>query len=237
MTTNKKNNGAIIDVEEYGKAGKAVPESDSYMIKIDKEKFKVDVPELSVASILELAGKGPVDQFALYQKVKGGKPEKLDINAIINFRDPGIERFTTLPLDQREGDASIRQFQLPEEDTDFLESLGNRYELISVGADQRVIIYDIDIPAGYNVVRADVHFRIVTGYPDQQIDMSYFSPALSLTSGHPIKALTSHDFNGRQWQQWSRHRTPENPWRIGVDNLSTHFAVTMEWLASEAGRG
>ena len=28
--------------------------------------------------------------------------------------------------------------------------------------------------------------------------------------------------DGRTYQRWSRHRTAQNPWRVGVDGLDTH---------------
>jgi len=227
----------IADLEELAKAGHDVPETQTYRIKVDKEKYDVDVPEMTVREILVLAGKEPVEQFALYQKPKGGKPVKLDINDTVDFRAPGIERFTTLPLDQREGEAQRKNFRMPEEDMEFLESLGYAYDLVALGEDRRVVIYGIEIPDGYNVKIADVHFRIMTGYPDQQIDMWYFTPALSRADGRGIRALSPLTFDGKTWQQWSRHRTPGNPWRPGIDNLSTHYNLTLEWLLLELNGG
>ena len=233
---NEKTEGTdhiVVDLEELAKAGEAIPEAQTYRIKVDKEKYDVDEPEMSVRDILLLASKEPADQFALYQKPKGGRPEKLDLDAVVDFRAPGIERFTTLPLDQREGEAVRRNFHMPEEDMEFLESLGNKYEFVAVGGIQYVIIYDVEIPEGYNVKKADVLFCIVSGYPDVQIDMAYFIPALSRADKKPINALTPHTLDGKSWQRWSRHRTPANPWRPGLDNLSTHYALTFEWLLRE----
>jgi len=241
MTTSPKNKPEdiedVADLEELAKAGRKVHEAKTYRIKIDKDKYDVEVPEMTVRDILLLAGKEPVDQFALYQKPKGGKPVKLNLNDTVDFRAPGIERFTTLPLDQREGEAQRKNFILPDEDMEFLESLGKVYEFAAVGEDRRVIIYGVEIPDGYNVKIADVHFRIGTGYPDQQIDMAYFFPALSRADGGFINALTPQVFDGKTWQQWSRHRTTENPWRPGVDNLATHYATTIEWLLRELKGG
>jgi len=31
--------------------------------------------------------------------------------------------------------------------------------------------------------------------------------------------------DNKTFQQWSRHRTPANPWREGVDNLGTHVPL------------
>ncbi|MBX9746205.1 MAG: hypothetical protein K2X34_04840, partial [Hyphomonadaceae bacterium] len=51
--------------------------------------------------------------------------------------------------------------------------------------------------------------------------------------GRAIGALAHDDFDGKTWQRWSRHRTPANRWRPGIDGLSTHFALVQEWLARE----
>jgi hypothetical protein len=40
-------------------------------------------------------------------------------------------------------------------------------------------------------------------------------------------------FAGRQWQQWSRHRTAASAWRPGEDDLSTHMPCVQDWLAAE----
>ena len=63
--------------------------------------------------------------------------------------------------------------------------------------------------------------------------MVYFSPALALTSGRAIRQLSPLTIDGKSYQQWSRHRTPENPWRIGLDNVGTHLLQTDDWLQRE----
>ena len=126
-----------------------------------------------------------------------------------------------------------RDFVLPAEDMEWLNDRGGRFELVSAEGALRVVLYDIDIPAGYNVVKANVNFRIEPGYPDAQIDMAYFSPDLALQSGRQIRALSADNFDGKVWQRWSRHRTPANPWRPGVDSVATHFVLMLDWLERE----
>ena len=60
-----------------------------------------------------------------------------------------------------------------------------------------------------------------------------FSPSLSLISGKAINKLTEETFDGRNWQQWSRHRTRQNPWRSGLDDIGTHLALVNDWLKRE----
>lgn len=129
-----------------------------------------------------------------------------------------------------------QDFGLPEEDVDWLEGLARPFELVQEGGAQRVVLYDWPVPAGYNVDKVAINVRIDPGYPDAQIDMAYFHPGLARRDGRPIGALSEESFDGRIWQRWSRHRTPANPWRPGIDNLGTHFALIDDWLARELRR-
>jgi hypothetical protein len=126
-----------------------------------------------------------------------------------------------------------RQFTLPSEDMEWLESHQLRYELVAEGRVLRVIIHDLPVVSGYNVGAVAANVRIEPGYPDSQIDMVYFYPALARVDGHAIAAISNDDFDGKTWQRWSRHRTPANPWRPGIDNLSTHFALIHDWIERE----
>lgn len=103
--TNESNHNPdeYIDIEEYAKAGKQPPKGKKYLIKVDKALYKVDVDSMTGRQILELAGKTPVERFQLNQKLHGGVVKKIPYNEIVDFTEPGIERFMTIPLDQTEG--------------------------------------------------------------------------------------------------------------------------------------
>lgn len=126
-----------------------------------------------------------------------------------------------------------RQFQLPEEDCEYLEATPLKWETVIDGNIKRVILYDFPIPPGYNQKTVGLNVRIEAAYPDTQIDMVYFHPHLNRTDGKPIRAIAEDSFDGKSWQRWSRHRTGPNPWRPGIDNLSTHIALIGEWLLLE----
>lgn len=225
----------LVDIEEYVAAGRKIPKAKKYRIRIDKQKYVVDVPEMTGREILELAGKAPVEQFALYQKVRGGPPEKRELDDTIDFRAPGIERFLTLPLDQTEGESPRREVRMPEDDMEFLGSVEG-WEGVVENGKRLVFIYGVSVPDTFNEDFVAACFRIETAYPDTQIDMVYFHPALTRKDGRAIPATTMEGFDGKSWQRWSRHRTARNPWRPGVDNLATHFALVKEWLDREASR-
>jgi hypothetical protein len=63
--------------------------------------------------------------------------------------------------------------------------------------------------------------------------MVYFYPRLARLDGKAIAATADDTFDGKAWQRWSRHRTPQNPWRPGLDNLGSHIALVKEWLQLE----
>ena len=128
-----------------------------------------------------------------------------------------------------------RQFELPEEDRDFLENrLGFEWETVREADVRRLVVLKYAVPDGYNVSEADLFLRLEASYPDSQIDMVFFHPALSLKSGRRIGAIDGRQpFDGREWQQWSRHRTPQNPWVPGIDNIERHMLLVREWLDRE----
>lgn len=206
-----------------------------YKVQIDKSVFELTDPTPTGRELLKLAGKAPAEQFAIYEKPQGGgQPIRIGLDHHVDLRKPGIERFVTLPLDQTEGLTARRQFSLPADDMAWLESLGLKYELIAEANALRIVIYDLPISGGYNRDKVDVNVRIEPGYPDTQIDMAYFYPGLCRTDGRAIAAICDDPFDGKIWQRWSRHRTPANPWRPGIDNLATHFALIESWLVREA---
>lgn len=126
-----------------------------------------------------------------------------------------------------------REFDLPEEDVNFLESSGYEWEAICEGNIKRVVVKNHPLPSGYNVEKCDVYLRIESTYPDSQIDMAYFYPPLVRVDAKPIKAIADDSFDGKVWQRWSRHRTANNPWRPGIDCVETHLAAMATWFTQE----
>lgn len=95
----------IIDLEEFSKENPtAGPEKGKkYQIRVDREKYVVEVESMTGREILELARKTPYNRYQLNQKFRQGLVKKVDYEAIVDFTEPGIERFMTIPLDQQEG--------------------------------------------------------------------------------------------------------------------------------------
>lgn len=129
-----------------------------------------------------------------------------------------------------------RQFELPPDDIDFLNSKTGNWETINDAGLIWVLIHDFPIPTGYNITSATAALQL-NGYPMGQIDMVYFYPGLSLSSGRTIGALAPQTIEGKQYQRWSRHRTGQFPWRVGLDNVGSHISLVEEWLLKELNQG
>lgn len=124
-------------------------------------------------------------------------------------------------------------FQLPQEDIVFLDNLGLNWEAVNDQGMQWVIVHDYPVADGYNNKKVSVAIKIETGYPRTQLDMAYFHPALQRLDGKAIKAVSDQSIVGKQFQRWSRHRTSVNPWREGIDDISTHLALVSFWFEQE----
>ncbi len=125
-----------------------------------------------------------------------------------------------------------REFSLPEGDSEFLDAGGYAWETIKSNGNW-LLLHNFPVPDGYTLKESSIALRIDAGYPTAQIDMVYFFPQLQRADGKPINALSVHPVDGKQWQRWSRHRTPTNPWRAEVDDISTHVSLVRHWLERE----
>ncbi len=223
----------IIDVEKFSKDGNTPPKGKKYRIKIDREVFVVENECMTGRELLTLAGKNPPERYQLNMKLRGGKVEPISLDETVCFTKPGIEKFMTLPLDQTEGQSHRKQFDLLEEDVEFLQSLGLPWETLSESTGMWILIYDYPVCSGYLVQKVTVAIKVEPGYPRTQLDMAYFFPALSRKDSQPIGATSTQQIDSKAFQRWSRHRTAQNPWREGIDNLGTHLSLVSNWFKQE----
>jgi hypothetical protein len=126
-----------------------------------------------------------------------------------------------------------RAFDLPAADREYLDSRGQPWEAILEGQVRWLLAEGFDLPAGYNHTSASVALLLQPSYPDVQIDMAYFFPALARRDGRVIKALTNRPIDGKTWQQWSRHRVEPDAWRPGIDNVEIHLRYVTAFLETE----
>ncbi|MFL5384733.1 MAG: multiubiquitin domain-containing protein [Longimicrobiaceae bacterium] len=249
-----------VELERYAKEGRDPgPHQPGrrYRIRIDKQHKVVDVREMTGAQILGLVDKTP-STHRLDRKMRGGAVKKIEATDIVDFTEPGIEKFMTLPLDQTEGagtapsgeregaravDVLRREFDLPEEDEDELSAVGMEWETVNAleqGGSRNpwVFVQDFAVPDGYTdpygrAIESLVAGVRLTGYPGGALDMVYFDPPLRRADGRAIKAVSVLQVDGRTFQQWSRHYTGTNPFRVGVDTLASHLRAVSEWLWRE----
>jgi len=226
------NTNELIDIEDYGKRGESPPKGSHYKVRIDREKYIIEKEIITGRELLTIAGKTPVEQFMLHQRIQGSL-EEISLDKEVDLTCPGIERFITQARDATEGLGGRYDFELPSDDRSYLGANGLKYETVNANGIKRLVIYDYPVENGYNLDKVTLYLRIEPGYPDSQIDMAYFYPHLKRSDGKTIRALASEDFDGKKWQRWSRHRTKANPWRPGIDNVATHLAQVRDWLNRE----
>lgn len=207
----------------------------SFKIKIGKENYEYHAAEITGAEILTLAGK-PQERFIIYQKLKGGGRAPVALGEAVDLTLPGREKFVIIPCDQTEGYTGKTDFELPAVDVEFLNNLGCKWETNIDSNIRRIVIYGYPMPEGYPTETVDINLRIGAHYPDEQIDMAYFYPPIEHPNGKIIPALAVDNFNDKTWQRWSRHRTSQNPWQPGVDDISTHLVCVNHWLTKELQR-
>ena len=94
--------GDPIDVEDCGKHGRPPPKGQKYRITIDREKYLVEEEKISGEQILARAKKTP-EEWALNQKLAGGKRERIEADDIVDVSQFGIERFETVRRQAQQG--------------------------------------------------------------------------------------------------------------------------------------
>ncbi len=225
----------IVEIGEFAKRGEHVPHAKYYAFRVDKERVVVNTPTITGTEILAKVGKTP-EGFKLYQHKRHHQPVLIGPHDVVDLRAHGVERFTTMPKDTTEGlvSCSVRQdFKLPAADEEYLEGLGLPWEALKHCESRWLIIHDWKVPAGYNRETVKLALLIPPSYSDGQIDMVNFAPALARNDGKAIGGLSVHAIGNESFQQWSRHRSQQNPWRIGTDDVASHPALVDEWLRRE----
>lgn len=127
-----------------------------------------------------------------------------------------------------------RDLVLPPDDVAFLNASHPGWQTVRDGKACWLMISNYSVPEGYNHQVVTAVLRLEPGYPDTQIDMVFFSPQLTRTDGVTIPATgAQRSINGESFQRWSRHRSAQNPWRPGEDNIESHMLLVQHWLERE----
>ena len=227
----------VVELEEHAKhhSDKPTPEAKHYAFRVDKTRVVVDSAHIDGEQILGKVGLTP-EKFKLYLHKRHHQPIQIGPTEVVDLRGHGVERFTTMPKDTTEGltDADARRsFRLPESDEQYLNGLGLKWETITDVGTQWLLIHGWKLPPRYNYTEVTLALMIPANYSDSQIDMVYFQQALARSDGKSIPNLSEQPICGDMWQRWSRHRTQVNPWRVGVDDVSSHLGLVDDWLRRE----
>lgn len=127
-----------------------------------------------------------------------------------------------------------RNFDLPQEDIDFLERMKLDWEAIREGSTQWLLIHDYELPCGYEQENVSVAFLIPNTYPNGALDMAFYYPHITRVDKKQInRANHLQHIDGKSWQRWSRHRTNENQWDPELDSILTHFELMDSWIKNE----
>lgn len=226
-----------LDLEELSKTGqRPPPHTRAFRIRVDLAPYIIPKPAISGREILTVAGKVPPERFLLRQRLRGQGSRDIGLDDVVDLTEPGVERFTTLPRDQTDG-VLRRQFEIGEEDSAALDEFGIPWETVSDAQGRWVILRGCTIPAGFNHREVSIAVRLETGYPRTPLDMAYVDPPLRRDTGAVIPCTEAAQvIDGLPWQRWSRHYTPVNPWRVGVDSVATHLTLARSWIERELSR-
>ncbi len=236
-----------VDIESCSARGHHPPRARKYSIRIDKKKYVIDNDSITGRELLQLAKKTPHTRFRLDQKLRDGVIKRIGYDDVVSVCVPGVERFMTIPLDQTDGAAKLttspataelrRHFDLPRGDSDYLNALGLPWETYRESVEDGIrlwlFVHEWQVTKGYNRNKVTVAIMIPSGYPTAQLDMVYFLPALVRADDYAIARTSNTWIEKQKFQRWSRHRTSENPWRPGFDNIATHFSMVECWLERE----
>jgi len=227
----------LVDLAEHCRNRTKPPRAKKYRLVIDRTPKVVEVHGLLGEQILGLVNKTP-DKWTLTALLHGGKRERIHPDQFVEFCARGVERFETGPKRVRNGDGSTPS-PLSGEDTEFLNALGYRWELVREGdpggpANWGLILRDYRLPPGFNHDCSDLMVRIPLHYDTAGLDMFNLAKAVVRRDGRAIPNLAEVKFKDQAWVQWSRHREPDEPWVPGVDSLATHFTIIENALAADA---
>ena len=94
----------IIDIEIFIKEGRPIhPRAKGYLVRIDKQKYLFEKPEVTGEQILLKAGKNPPNKYVLRQILKEGALEKIELDQVVDLARHGVEKFKTMLRTAQDG--------------------------------------------------------------------------------------------------------------------------------------
>lgn len=94
----------FVDIETCTKHGRRPPRGRGhrYRIRVDRDRFVVEKRVISGAEVLALVAKRPAD-WALNQKLRGGRRIRIEAHEEVDLAKPGVERFETVRRQAQQG--------------------------------------------------------------------------------------------------------------------------------------
>ena len=92
-----------VDIEATAASRERRPRARHYRLRVDNEMLVATAETLTGCDMLHVSGHTPAENWLLSQKRHGGEVIAIGLNDVVDLREPGVERFMTLPKDQTEG--------------------------------------------------------------------------------------------------------------------------------------
>lgn len=129
-----------------------------------------------------------------------------------------------------------RDFDLPDDDIQFLDGLNLEWEAIQEASKRAVLMYGFLFPDVFMPQKIDVKIKMPNDYSSgAALDMFFTNVLVKRTDGIEIQRLTESElFSGQRWWQWSRHYPNNCKWRPGINSLVTHICHIQSILDEEA---
>lgn len=211
-----------------------------WKLRVQAVTLEFDVPTVKVADAMREAGFDPNKAWNIFLLVSGQPKKEIGVNDVVDLRTPGIERIRLMQRNVDNGElptaALRRQFALLPVDVKFLDGTGLRWETVKDGERRWLVVHDYEVFPGYQPAKVTLALDVPKDYPQAQIDMFYFAPAVSRSDGVTIpNTHVSVTIGGVAFQGWSRHRKAPHTWDPNSDNVGTHFSLVEHSLAREFG--
>lgn len=229
----------VVDLSRPG-VEKFVTRLKTWKLRVQGVTLEFTVPHVKVGEAMKQAGFDPTKAWDIFLLVAGQPKKKVDVDFDVDLTTPGIERIRLMQRNVDNGEAPTpklrREFRLLEVDEAHLDATRLNWETIKCDERRWLIINDYPLLPGYKPTKVKLALDIPKNYPQAQLDMFYFYPAVTRCDGAAIpNTQITAVIEGGQFQGWSRHRNGAHPWDPFSDNVATQLALVEHSLAREFG--
>lgn len=217
---------------------KFVTRPKTWKLRVQGVTLEYTVPHVRVGDAMTQAGFDPTKAWDIFLLVAGQPKLQVDVNFNVDLSTPGIERIRLMQRNVDNGEAPApglrREFRLLDVDEMHLDATGLMWETIKCEERRWLIIHGYPLLPGYKPSNPKLALDIPKDYPQAQLDMFYFDPAVARHDGIAIpNTQVTAVIGGVTFQGWSRHRNGAHPWDPFSDNVATQLALVEYSLARE----